>query len=100
MQPTPAVDTVITPLFKKTRKRPAQYIIDIDLLDAPLSIHRRLSIPSNMNLGYVQEILMLANGLGRTLTHTTSAIVLPKPESTTSNAPSAKPDGDSIENSL
>ncbi|MBQ2043947.1 MAG: plasmid pRiA4b ORF-3 family protein [Bacteroidaceae bacterium] len=62
MQPTPAVDTLITPLFKKTRKRPAQYIIDIDLLDAPLSIHRRLSIPSNMNLGYVQEILMLAMG--------------------------------------
>ena len=62
MQPTPAVDTLITPLFKKTRKRPAQYIVNIDLLDAPLSIHRRLSIPSNMNLGYVQEILMLAMG--------------------------------------
>ena len=33
-----------------------------------------------------------------TLIHTTSTIALLKPESTTSNAPSAKPDGDSIEN--
>lgn len=62
MKPTPAIDKLIAPLFSRTKDKPAAYIIDIYLIDAPMSIHRRLSIPSNMNLGYVQEVLMLAMG--------------------------------------
>ncbi len=62
MKPTPAIDKLIAPLFCNTEDKPAAYIIDIDLIDAPMSIHRKLAIPSNMNLGYVQEILMLAMG--------------------------------------
>ena len=62
MKPSPAINKLIAPLFCNTENKHAAYIVDIDLLDAPLSIHRRLSIPSNMNLGYVQEIFMLAMG--------------------------------------
>lgn len=62
MKPTPAIDKLIAPLFRNTEDKPVAYIIDIELIDAPLSIHRKLSIPSNINLGYVQEILMLAMG--------------------------------------
>lgn len=62
MKPTPAIDKLIAPLFCNTEDKPAAYIIDIDLIDAPMSIHRKLAIPSNMNLGYVQEVLMLAMG--------------------------------------
>ena len=62
MKPTSSVAKLIAPLFNSTKNKPVEYIIDIDLIDAPHTIHRQLSIPSNMNLGYVQEILMLAMG--------------------------------------
>lgn len=45
MRPTPAIDKYIAPLFRTTGE-----------------IKRTLKIPSNMNLGYVQEVLMLAMG--------------------------------------
>ena len=62
MQPTPAINKYIVPLFTKTQDHPCIYILAIDLLGAPLAITRTIHIPSNMNLGYVQEVLMLAMG--------------------------------------
>lgn len=62
MRPTPAIDKYIAPLFRTTGEKPLLFTLDLELLGAPLPIKRTLKIPSNMNLGYVQEVLMLAMG--------------------------------------
>jgi len=62
MRPTPAIDKHIAPLFTETVELPCSYTLDVDLLGSPIPVKRQVRIPSNMNLGYVQEILMLAMG--------------------------------------
>ena len=62
MRPTPAIDKYIAPLFRTTGEKPMLYTLEMELPGAPLPIKRTLKIPSNMNLGYVQEVLMLAMG--------------------------------------
>ena len=62
MRPTPAIDKYIAPLFRTTGEKPLLFTLELELLSTPLPIKRTLKIPSNMNLGYVQEILMLAMG--------------------------------------
>ena len=62
MRPTPAIDKYIAPLFRTTGEKPLLFTLELELLSAPLHIKRTLKIPSNMNLGYVQEVLMLAMG--------------------------------------
>ena len=60
--PSQTISNYVAPLFTKTKERPVLYTLEMDLLGAPLPIRRTLRIPSNMNLGYVQEVLMLAMG--------------------------------------
>ena len=62
MRPTPLTDKLIAPLFCVAKKTPGVFTIEMELIDAPVPIKRILKIPENMNLGYVQEILMLAMG--------------------------------------
>lgn len=62
MRPTPAIDKYIAPLFRTTGEKPLLYTLEVRLPGAPLPIKRTLKIPSNMNLGYVQEVLTLAMG--------------------------------------
>ena len=62
MRPTPTIDKYIAPLFRTTGEKPLLFTLEMELLGAPLPIKRTLKIPSNMNLGYVQEVLMLAMG--------------------------------------
>lgn len=62
MRPTPVIDKYIAPLFRTTGEKPMLFTLELELLGAPLPIKRMLKIPSNMNLGYVQEVLMLAMG--------------------------------------
>ena len=62
MRPTPAIDKYIAPLFRITGEKPMLFTLELELLGAPLPIKRTLKILSNMNLGYVQEVLMLAMG--------------------------------------
>ena len=62
MRPTPAIDKYIAPLFRTTGEKPLLYTLEVELLGAPLPIKRTQKNPSNMNLGHVQEILMLAMG--------------------------------------
>ena len=50
----------IAPLFHTTGEKPLLFTLELELLDAPLPIKRTLRIPSNMNLEYFQEFLMLA----------------------------------------
>ena len=64
MRPTPTIDKYIAPLFCTTGEKPLLFTLELELLSAPLPIKRTLKIPSNMNLGYVQEVLMLAMGWG------------------------------------
>ncbi len=62
MRPTPAIDQYIAPLFCSTGEKTMLFTLEMELLGAHIPIKRTLEIPSNMNLGYVQEILMLAMG--------------------------------------
>lgn len=62
MRPTPAIDKYIAPPFRTMGEKPLLFTLELELLGAPLPIKRTQKIPSNMNLGYVQEILMLAMG--------------------------------------
>lgn len=62
MRPTPAIDKYIAPLFRTTGEKPLLFTLELELLGAPLPIKRTLKMPSTMNLGYVQEVLMLAMG--------------------------------------
>ena len=62
MRPTPAIDKYIAPLFRTTGEKPLLFTLEMELLGAHIPIKRTLKIPSNMNLGYVQEILMLTIG--------------------------------------
>lgn len=62
MYPTPAIDKYIAPLFRTTGEKPMLFTLDLELLVAPLPIKRTLKILSNTNLGYVQEVFMLAMG--------------------------------------
>ncbi len=62
MHPTTTIDKYIAPLFRTTGENNLLFTLELELLGAPLPIKRTLKIPSNMNLGYVQEVLMLAMG--------------------------------------
>ena len=62
MRPNSATDKFIAPLFCTTREKPAIFALEMELMDSPVPIKRCLHIPANMNLGYVQEVLMLAMG--------------------------------------
>ena len=62
MRPTLAIDKYIAPLFRTTGEKPLLFTLEMELLGAHIPIKRTLKIPSNMNLGYVQEVLMLAMG--------------------------------------
>ena len=62
MRPTPTIDKYIAQLFRTTGEKPLLFTLELELLGAPLPINRTLKIPSNMNLGYVQEVLMLSMG--------------------------------------
>ena len=62
MRPTPVTDNLIAPLFCAAKEKLGVFTIEMELIDAPVPIKRILKIPENMNLGYVQEILMLAMG--------------------------------------
>ena len=62
MRPNSATDKFIAPLFCTTGEKPAIFALEMELMDSPVPIKRCLHIPANMNLGYVQEVLMLAMG--------------------------------------
>lgn len=62
MRPNSATDKFIAPLFCTTKEKPAIFALEMELMDSPVPIKRCLHIPANMNLGYVQEVLMLAMG--------------------------------------
>lgn len=62
MRPTPATDKLIAPLFFTTGEKPGFFALEMELMGSPVTIKRSLRIPANLNLGYVQEILMLAMG--------------------------------------
>lgn len=64
MRPTPAVDKYIAPLFCSAKEKQGIYALEMELMGSPVPVNRHLYIPENMNLGYVQEILMLAMGWG------------------------------------
>lgn len=65
MRPTPSIDKHIAPLFCKTEERPGVFALEMEFLRSPIPVKRSLRIPENMNLGYVQEVLMLAMGWER-----------------------------------
>lgn len=62
MRPTPAIDKYIAPLFCTTEEKPGIFALEMELMGSPVPVKRSLRIPENMNLGYVQEVLMLAMG--------------------------------------
>lgn len=62
MRPNLATDKLIAPLFCTTGEKPSIFALEMELMDSPVPIKRCLHIPANMNLGYVQEVLMLAMG--------------------------------------
>lgn len=63
MRPTQSIDKYIAPLFCTTEEKPGVFALEMELMGAPVPVRRSLRIPENMNLGYVQEVLML--GMGR-----------------------------------
>ena len=62
MRPNLATDKLIAPPFCTTREKPAIFALEMELMGSPVPIKRSLHIPANMNLGYIQEVLMLAMG--------------------------------------
>jgi hypothetical protein len=62
MRPTPTIDKYIAPLFCTTEEKPGIFALEMELMGSPVPVKRSLRIPENMNLGYVQEVLMLAMG--------------------------------------
>jgi hypothetical protein len=62
MRPSPATDKLIAPLFSTTKGKPGIFVLEMELMGSPVPVRRSLQIPENMNLGYVQEVLMLAMG--------------------------------------
>ena len=62
MRPTPTIDKYIAPLFCTTEEKPGIFALEMELMGSPVPVRRSLRIPENMNLGYVQEVLMLAMG--------------------------------------
>jgi len=62
MRPTPTIDKYIAPLFCTTEEKPGIFALEMELIGSPVPVKRILRIPENMNLGYVQEVLMLAMG--------------------------------------
>ncbi len=62
MRPTPSIDKYIAPLFCTTEEKPGVFALEMELIGSPVPVKRTLRIPENMNLGYVQEVLMLAMG--------------------------------------
>lgn len=62
MRPTPTIDKYIAPLFCTTEEKPCVFALEMELMGSPVHVKRTLRIPENMNLGYVQEVLMLAMG--------------------------------------
>lgn len=62
MRPNSAIDKYIAPLFCTTEEKPGVFALEMELMGSPVPVKRTLRIPENMNLGYVQEVLMLAMG--------------------------------------
>ena len=62
MRPNSDTDKLIAPLFRTTGQKPGVFALEMELMGAPVPVRRSLRIPENMNLGYVQEVLMLAMG--------------------------------------
>ncbi len=62
MRPISFTDKPIAPLFCTTRGKTGVFVLEMELIGSPVPVKRILRIPENMNLGYVQEVLMLAMG--------------------------------------
>lgn len=62
MSPNSDTDKLIAPLFCTTEEKPGVFALEMELMGSPVPVKRCLHIPENMNLGYVQEVLMLAMG--------------------------------------
>ena len=59
--PHEIISSLITPLMDAS-KRAREYIVEISLNDAPVSVVRRLSVPSNLYVGHFVYVLVYAMG--------------------------------------
>ena len=62
MRTSQTIDKHISQLFFTTEEKPGIFALEMELMGSPVPVKRSLRIPDNMNLDYVQEVLMLAMG--------------------------------------
>ena len=59
---TALVDSFVRPMFNAKQRTLDHYVIGIELLDVPHPVYRELSVPSDIYLNYLEEILVMAMG--------------------------------------
>ena len=56
------VDRVVKPMFNARQRTLDHYVIKIELLEVPHRVFRVLSVPSDIYLNYLEELIVLAMG--------------------------------------
>ena len=55
-------DSYVSPLYDSSAKKVDEYILMVELQDVPYKVCREVSVPSNLYVGYLGEILVIAMG--------------------------------------
>lgn len=55
-------DSYVSPLYDASAKKVDEYILMVELQDVPYKVCREVSVPSNLYVGYLGEVLVIAMG--------------------------------------
>ena len=55
-------DSYVSPLYDSSVKKVDEYILMVELQDVPYKVCREVSVPSNLYIGYLGEVLVIADG--------------------------------------
>ena len=55
-------DSYVSPLYDASAKKVDEYILMVELQDVPYKVCREVSVPSNLYVGYLGEVLVITMG--------------------------------------